>query len=48
MGPQAPGTPTTQDIQEAMEDLALGVLSRSPAPLSLGDIGFDECPFVVG
>ena len=48
MGQQAPGTPTTQDIQDAVEDLARGVLSRSPAPLGLGNIGFDECPFVVG
>jgi hypothetical protein len=48
MGQQAPGTPTTQEIKDAIEDLALGVLSRSPAPLGLGNIGFDECPFFVG
>ena len=48
MGQQAPGTPTTQDLKDAIEDLALGVLSRSPAPRGLGDIGFDDCPFFVG
>ena len=45
MGQQAPGTPTTQDIKDAVEILAFGVCSRSPAPLGLGNIGFDECPF---
>ena len=47
MGPQAPGTPTTQDIKDAIADLTLGVLTLL-AVLSLGDIGFDECPFFVG
>jgi hypothetical protein len=48
MGQQAPGTPTTQDRKDAIEELALGVLSRSPAPLGRGHLGFDEGPFFVG
>jgi len=48
MGQQAPGTPTTQAIKDAMQDCALGVVLRAPAPLGLGYIGFDEGPCFVG
>jgi hypothetical protein len=46
MGQQAPGTPATHNIQNALEDFALWVLLRSAPALGRGHIGLDE--FLLG
>jgi hypothetical protein len=47
MRQQAPRTPTPQDIKDAIEDFALGVLLRSSSGLPLGHIGLNQLPLFV-
>ncbi len=47
MGPQTPRTPTTQEIKDAIQDCAFGVLLPSPSGLGLGHIGWDQLPLFV-
>ena len=47
VGEQTPRTPTPQDIKDAIEDFALGILLRSAAGLRLGHMGLDQLPLFV-
>jgi hypothetical protein len=47
MGQHAPGTATAQQIEDAVEDLALGVFFRSAPGFRLGHEMFNQVPFFI-
>jgi hypothetical protein len=47
MGQQAPGTATTEDIEDGIHDLALRIFLRSPTGLGSGDEMLNQRPFTI-
>jgi hypothetical protein len=47
MGQQPPGTSAAQEIQDAVQDVALRVLLRSAPGLGLGHEMLDQVPFLI-
>jgi hypothetical protein len=47
MRQQAPGTPTADDIEDPMQDVALGVLLWSSPALGFRDLGLEQFPLLV-
>jgi len=47
MGQQAPGTATTQNIEDGVQDFPFGILLWSAPRLGCGHIGCDQRPFLV-
>jgi hypothetical protein len=47
MRQQAPGTATTQDIEDGIHDLTLGIFLGPPTGLGAGHQMFDQIPFFV-
>ena len=47
MGQQAPGTAPTQDIEDRIHDLTLGIFLGPPTGLSGGHQMFNQVPFLV-
>ena len=47
MRQQTPRTPTPHDIEDRIENFALGVLLGAPSALGLGHIGLKQRPFLV-
>ena len=47
MGEQAPGTPRPQEIEDPMQDFALGKRLRTSPRFRLWHQTFDQLPFVI-